>query len=272
MSNLSERFYKTVGRHFVTLSCVQRQPGISEEKALVFSGFLVKAGGFWFYVTAGHILKDIRASLAEGGEFDVWRFDDQTAGNWFQGAAIPYDFDIDSWIVIEDKEVGYDYAAVALDPYYCNLLIAGGAIPVDKVGWDDHVTDYDELALFGIPSETVAYDQNSIIKCQIAIMPLEHTKAPAEAGRKTENRFYARIKDLGNVKDIDGMSGGPVFGLTKVEGKWKYKVIGLQIGWYQSTRTISACPFALLGTALERFVKAAKASVEPRANPVKMAT
>lgn len=261
MRSFSERFFKTVGRHFVTLSCVQRQPGKAEEKALVFSGFLVEAGGVWLYVTAGHILRDIRASLAVGGKFDVWRFDDQTAGNRFKGAAIPYAFDIDRWLVIEDEEVGLDYAAVPLDTIYCLQLKAGGAIPIDKVAWGDHVTDHDQWALVGIPSETVAYDQETIITGRIAVMPLEHAEEPAVAGRKAENQFYARLTDLGNVKDIDGMSGGPVFALKKVEGEWKYKVIGVQSSWYRSARTIAACPFASLGAAIEELVESVKASI-----------
>lgn len=267
MSSLSERFFKTVGRHFVTLSCVQRQPGKDEEKVHVFSGFLVKASGVWFYVTAGHILRDIRESLAVGGEFDIWRLDDQTAGNRFKGAAIPYVFDINRWLVIEDEEIGLDYAAVPLDTFYCRQLKAGGAIPIGKEAWGDHVTEHDQWALVGIPSETVAYYQENIITAGIVVMPLEHAEEPTKAGRKAENQFYARLTDLGNVKDMDGMSGGPVFALKEVEGKWKYKVIGVQSSWYRNARTIAACPFASLGAVLEELVERGKASIEPSADP-----
>jgi len=266
VSSFTERFFRTVGHHFVTLSCVQRPPGEAEEKPLVFSGFLVEAGGVWFYVTAGHILRDIRASLAAGGKFDIWRLDDQTAGNRFKGAAIPYAFDIDKWLVIENEEVGLDYAAVPLDTMYCLQLQAGGAIPIDKVAWGDHVTEHDQLALVGIPSETIAYDQETIITGRIAVMPLEESEEPAVAGRRAENQFYARLKDLGNVKDIDGMSGGPVFALKKVDGEWKYMVIGVQSGWYPTARTIAACPFASLGVALEEGVGAVKASTKASAH------
>jgi hypothetical protein len=251
---------------------VQRQHGGAEEKVLVFSGFLVEGGDVWFYVTAGHILRDIRASLANGGEFDVWRLDDQTAGNRFNGAAIPYAFDIDKWLVIDDEDVGLDYAALPLDTIYRLQLKAGGAIPIDKVAWGDHVTEHDQWALVGIPYETVAYDQENIITGRIAVMPLEPAEEPAVAGRKAENQFYARLTDLGNVKDIGGMSGGPVFALKKVEGEWKYKVIGVQSTWYPSARTIAACPFVSLGASLEELVEAAKAPMEPRANPGQNAT
>lgn len=75
MSSFNAHFFNTVGHHFVSLSCVQRQPGKAGEKVHVISGFLVEACGVWFYVTAGHILRDIRTSLDVGDEFDVWRLD-----------------------------------------------------------------------------------------------------------------------------------------------------------------------------------------------------
>jgi hypothetical protein len=66
---------------------------------------------------------------------------------------------------------------------------------------------------------------------------------------------------LGNIKDIDGMSGGPVFALKKVDGVWKYKVIGVQSGWYPSARIIAACPISSFGVALEEAVESAKAAM-----------
>ena len=258
MSSFSERFFRTVGRHFVTLSCVQRPPGETEEKILVFSGFLVEAGSVWFYVTAGHILRDIQASIKAGGEFDVWRLDDQAAGGQFKGVAIPYAFDIGSWLVIEDEEIGLDFGAVELDGIYRMQLEAGGANPIGKVAWGDHLAEHDHWVLVGIPSETVKYDQETIITGRTVMIPLDHADEPEHAGRKAENKFYARLKNVGDVKEIDGMSGGPVFALKKIEGEWMYSVIGVQSGWYRTTRTIAVCPFSSLGTALEERAKSAK--------------
>ncbi len=259
MSSFSERFFRTVGRHFVSLSCVQRVPGKAEERILVFSGFLVEAGGAWFYVTAGHILRDIQTSLKAGGKFDIWRLDDQTAGNRFKGVAIPYAFDIGNWLVIENKEIGLDYGAVQLDTICCMQLEAGGVIPLGTIAWGDHLTEHDHWVLFGIPSETVVYDQETIITGRTVMIPLDdHADEPALAGRKAKNQFYARLKDMGDVNEMDGMSGGPIFALKKIEGKWLYRVIGVQSGWYRTTRTIAACPFSLLGSALEGGVESAK--------------
>lgn len=50
---------------------------------MVFSDFVVAARDVLFYVTAGHILRDIRKSLNLGGKFDIWRLGDQTARSPF---------------------------------------------------------------------------------------------------------------------------------------------------------------------------------------------
>jgi hypothetical protein len=135
-------------------------------------------------------------------------------------------------------------------------LEAGGAIPISMEAWGDQIADDDQLALIGIPSETVVYDQKTNIKCRIAVIPLDSVEMPPEVGSATDTRFSARLQDLGNVKDIKGMSGGPVFALKKVEGRWEYKLVGVQSGWYPSKRIILVCPFASLGVALESVVAA----------------
>lgn len=118
---------KIFGRHFVSLSCVQIVSN-SEKKICVFSGFVIEIYGAWIYITAGHILRDVRIAFRKGCDFKDWRFDDQTAGvslKEFKGMAIPYDFKVDDWMLIEDEDTGLDYAAVVLDKLTCLGLNAG---------------------------------------------------------------------------------------------------------------------------------------------------
>jgi hypothetical protein len=254
--SLTARFMKSVGRHFVTLSCVRTIPGVEEEKIFVFSGFLIDVKGVWFYVTAGHILRDLRTAIGQGAKFDVWRLGDQTAGSRFNNSAIPYGFDIDRWGVIEDDRRGLDFAVVSLEELYCRQLHAGGAVPIAKDAWGDHVMDHDYWALVGVPSETVTYDGKTLIEAKVVVAPLEPVDPPATAGSKAENQFYGHLKDdsIGMLRNVDGMSGGPVFSVKKVNGTWKYMVIGVQSAWYESSRVIAACPFSSFGAALEDLV------------------
>lgn len=260
MNDLTIRVAQTVGRHFVTLSCVQRLPANLSEKILVFSGFVVDIAGEWFYVTAGHILKDIRLALAAGATFDVWRLDDQTAGNRFNGVAVPYSFDLVDWVVLEDAETALDYAAVHLGGLYRRQLAVGGVAAIANNARSDHVTDHDQWALVGIPSESVAYDGKTVITARVVVAPLIPTDEPALAHDKAQNQFYAKLAEGYErvLNDIDGMSGGPIFTLKKVDGTWMYGVIGVQSGWYRTSKTLAACPFSSFGQALEKVVKEAK--------------
>lgn len=256
MSDLTTRVAKTLGKHFVTLSCIQNPPGDLPPKSLVFSGFLVDILGEWFYVTAGHILRDLRTAIAAGSEFDVWRLDDQTAGNRFSGKAVPYDFNPDDWLVLRDESVGMDYATVHIAPYFRRQLEAGGASAIQKTIWSDHLAAADYWVLVGIPSESVRYDGESAIRARVVVAPLRPSKTPELAASKAENQFFASLLDGSEAffKDADGFSGGPVFALKKVGDKWLYGVIGVQSAWYRSSRTMAICPFTSFGLELEPIV------------------
>ena len=218
MTNFTERVAKSIGRHFVTLSCVQHPPGSEEEHVHVFSGFFIAVKGEWFYLTAGHTLRLVRIALESGSTFDVWRFGDQTAGNRFKDTAIPYAFDIMQWFVLEDPDAGLDYATVDIGGLYRKQLEAGGVTALDRNAWGDHQSEHDHWVLAGIPKETVSYDGKTIISAKFVMAPLASTDAPPHAERRSENKFYARLADDSErfVSDIDGMSGGPVFMLRLV--------------------------------------------------------
>ncbi|WCM78271.1 hypothetical protein M5C94_22660 [Acidovorax sp. GBBC 712] len=74
-----------------------------EKKPLIFSGFLAEVAETWVYVTAGHILRDIRKAIDAGLSFDIWRLGDQTAGHDFKDTGVPFQFELDEWLVIEDE-------------------------------------------------------------------------------------------------------------------------------------------------------------------------
>ncbi len=271
MSNdINERFLGAVGRHFVTLSCMQTPPKLTVEQVVLFSGFVIAVDDVWFYVTAGHILRFIRSTLAAGGKFDIWRLGDQTARGPFKEIGIPFDFVVDQWLEIEDESVGLDYTAIPLRDLYRQALERGGVLPIEKHAWGDYVTEYDQWVLVGVPAETVTHDGYRLITAKVVSVALEEAETPEGAGSKAENQFYGRLKDGSEavVENVEGMSGGPIFATKRIDNTLKYKVIGIQSGWYRSIRTITACPFSSFGLALEDAVRIARgenATAQPSA-------
>lgn len=224
------------------------------KQAHIISGFLIDVSGLWIFVTAGHIIRDIRTAINAGSTFDIWRLDDQTARQRNEMPAIPYDFDIDNWLVIEDETIGFDYAAIPLDEYYIRHIHAGGGEPITRDTWGDHDLDRDHWALIGIPSESVKYDGKTTLLARFAVIPLEQTDPPTHTEERALFQFYAQITDMGNVTDLDGMSGGPIFSLKKTEDTWIYHVIGVQSGWYKTPKITAACPIRTFCDGLEEII------------------
>lgn len=263
-ANINEIFLRAAGKHFVTLSCMQTPPGTTQDHPVLFSGFVIAVDEVWFYVTAGHVPRWIQRSIEAGGKFDRWRLGDQTARGPFGEIGIPIDFVPEHWLILEDDTVGLDYAAVPLRDLYRQALERGGTIPIRKDAWGDHVTEYDQWVLVGVPTETVSHDGGSLITAKVVSVAVEETETPKGAGDKAENQFYARLIDGSDavVRNVEGMSGGPVFATKRANGNLKYKVIGIQSAWYRDTRTIAACPFSSLGLGLENAVAIAKKDAE----------
>jgi hypothetical protein len=172
----------------------------------------------------------------------------------------------DRLLVLEDANVGLDYATVHLGGLYRQQLEVGGVTAIAKNAWSDHLVEHDQWALVGIPSETVSYDGRTTLTAKFVMAPLLPADAPSLAGQKSQNRFYARLADGSEqlMKDVDGMSGGPVFMLKCVDNIWKYNVIGVQSAWYRDSRILAICPFAAFGYELESIVE--KALSEPGSN------
>ncbi len=234
-------------------------PNSMEEVAKLFSGFVIAIDDVWFYVTAGHVPRAVQAGMEAGGQFDVWRLGDQAARGPFSHG-IPFDFDFDQWIVLDEQAIGLDYAALPLRNLFREALERGKVVPLTKNAWGDHVTEHDQWVLVGVPAESVAHDGDSILTARVVGVALTTTDPPDGADAKAENQFYARLTDASDkvLKNVEGMSGGPIFATKKDEDDIKYTVIGIQSAWYKSDRIIAACPFSSLALGLEEAVTQAR--------------
>ncbi len=220
MDDFTTRVAHSIGRHFVTLSCVQHIPEKNEMKTHIFSGFIVTIEDEWFYITAGHILRRIQQAIAAGSTFDIWRLGDQTAGKRTDNHAVPYAFELERWLVLEDETTGLDYATMHIGGLYRQQLEAGGVTAIARNAWGDHVTEHDYWVLAGIPSETVSYDGKTKITARFVMTRVTPESAPLIAEQKAQNQFYARLLNGSEqvVNDVDGMSGGPLFMLKNIDG------------------------------------------------------
>lgn len=265
MGDLIEHFKASAGRHFVTLSCVQTLPN-GTEIAHVFSGFIAEVSGAWVFVTAGHVLRRFDEATAAGSTFSVWRLGDQTAAmGRFQDTAVPFEFSKDEWLVIEREDVGLDYAVIGLHDHFRRQLEAGGVTALDKTAWAQPTQSGDtQWALMGVPSESVRYDGKTILTARFVVVRVFPTNPPEGVGERSANQIYARLMDGSEavVSNADGLSGGPIFAVTKADGDWKYSVIGVQSAWYRGQRLIAFCPWITFARELEKEVELARHPID----------
>lgn len=119
--------------------------------------------------------------------------------------------------------------------------------------WGNHVQNTSQWALVGIPSESVSRIGTGTINGRLVFTPLSACEPPKGAGQRADNQFFARVTDnAGSIfQDADGLSGSPVFAIRPVEGVWRYKVIGVQSGWYRSLGILAICPVESFAHSLQ---------------------
>ena len=67
--------------------------------------------------------------------------------------------------------------------------------------------------------------------------------------------FYGRAVLDTKITNIEGMSGGPIFGFYKNEkNELRYWLIALQSTWLKNAHIIKACPTRLQGFFLEKMM------------------
>lgn len=257
MANLNERVMKSTGRHLVTLSYVVKTPADEEEHLELISGFIIEIHGIWFYVTAGHVLTKIDELMTIGAKFDVWRLSDYTAGGNLKNMGIPIHFDFSSWLILHDELIGLDVAVLPLEDLYRRNLEAGNTVPVPDGAWavEDVADAY--WALVGVPYESVTYDGNTQISARAVMVVLEPVSQSEIPGDTKPEKFYGRLIEGSDsvVACVEGMSGGPVFAFRKSPEDWEYVLVGVQSGWYPSSRIVTVFRFSEFAYALKQALE-----------------
>lgn len=255
MPDLSQAFLAAAGRHFLAWSLWRRRLGAKEvdQDPIVISCFVVIVEGVWFLVTAGHVIRDIRQAIADGCSFENGKLGDSWAAKRFPGASYPHGFMDDHWDVAFNEDNGLDYAVSFLSELTVGNLNAAGVLPItEEICKAPPFSHMSPWLMVGIPRETVVQLRPRSVWGGLTMIPLEPVDSPPAPYEKRPRHFYGKIRDRTidgkpGVQDIDGMSGGPVFGVTSLgDGTIQYWALGVQSQWYDKTRVVAFCPLAAL--------------------------
>ncbi|HTQ39188.1 MAG TPA: hypothetical protein VMJ32_09165, partial [Pirellulales bacterium] len=231
----ADRLLDTLCQHLISLSWIDSgkessDPGSSDDlKAFSVSAFVISVRNIWFLVTAGHIINDIESRRQNGRKIISARLIDGI-GSSKSFPSIPFDLDnCHCWSIYEQ---GLDYALIPLLPLYTKQLIAGGVQALDEGAWREVPNDLNGYFLIGFPTQvqTIRIDgngQSGIVNVELntPLLQVFPVYDPPEELKKVNDRFYAKVPVIQGeaggrhsmLTDIDGMSGGPLFGVKQVD-------------------------------------------------------
>lgn len=254
--------HHNAGRHFVVLQYRLRKD--KEVHNLFVSCFLVELAGTWFLITAGHWLKHeetgLERFLADGYRIDKVFLVDAFAGH--TGSPLPFSFDVADWLTIYDDADGFDFAALPVHAFHRLGLESANvsAIELRATGPAEFHAD-SQLALVGVPAES--FDKKGADTAMklvlVPLTPYEGDAFPAKGDSILAQMPINPTDAMHRVQDVAGMSGGPVFRIVTEAGKQKkYWLVGIQSGWYSTSRVVRFCPIDAFVAALKEVLEESK--------------
>jgi len=239
----SGAFLPQAARHFLILGFKVQAP----ERAAVGefrSCFVVEVEGNWVLITAGHVIEGLCKYLDAGYSLSSFELHDKLTGHNFpHGVIFPFDPRECGWI----KQDWGDFAAWLLEPLTIAALKAGGVQPIAQQAWgDDPIDGYDHLLLIGVPAEACRHVAGKHFQVKATLIPLKLCTTPTSTVEPLHpNMRAARMIQRSDglaVGDLDGMSGGPIFGVRDTDKGSVYFVAGIQSGWLPESRIVLFFP------------------------------
>jgi hypothetical protein len=208
-----------------------------------------------FYLTAGHILKNLEAVI-ESSSLKIERsvLADMFGAAPMTSVPIPFEFLNEPRLYIDHK--GYDLGAICLREYYQNLLAANGIVPIEEANWKAAIPqEMDFYVVMGLPEHgtKAELDSNGRLQVQPTIAILNRVNRPVGALEEVDiDRFYGEMLEFPPFCDMKGFSGGPIFGVS-TSAPMQYWIIGMQTSWIPQ-KTIVGVPIATIGSFIENFM------------------
>jgi hypothetical protein len=232
-----------LSRHFVGLAFhYQSRKGLQWTQDPHFemnSGFILEHNDRWFLATAGHVVHDWNTWIKN----DERRIISQSLAYGLHSVetanAIPFDFFQRQSRFADEEHRDLDYALVLLTDDDVEQLLAQEIQPLTINSSRTCFDSFEGFCVIGLPGE---FSKSSEISgfghAKLTLIPLCRENPKPVAGGYWN--LTARVTDMGSQKQIDGMSGGPVFGFWTENGETKYEVVAIQSRWAEKTARILA--------------------------------
>ncbi len=230
----------------------------TEECFFALPGFIMIVRGRWYLVTAGHSIQELEEQLAR----DKYRMTNCGLAACFgsKGPAeqtIPFDFKVSAKLYINDAAAGLDFAMLMLTEEQTGALGNNGIRPISQENWSQQRVDSCEIfALLGLPhclvrdrERLVPYGDRVAGVVNPVLVPVKRIELPADEMPESAYPWFVGVVGASaGLPDIEGMSGGPIFGFFKgADERWQYWIVAMQSRWNDERRITFACPVPVIG-------------------------
>ena len=251
-----------LGRHLVALCVTFREKDKPDERPIfrAYAGTLIYIEGRNFFLTAGHILSELRDVLQD----DRIEVLNAVLGDTFGPAPkskipIPFVLKREDMFFIDDDDEGLDFGVVMLNSYYVGLLAANGSVALVEENWiHQHKICFDGYLMLGLPAEYTsdrvnADGEGSVSATLISVARLE--KPPEGITETRHPRFVGQLGANFPLQSVRGRVAGLSWDLTLKNlsdiGSLRFKALG-----FAHRRLAFACPLPTLASLMTGWARA----------------
>ncbi len=216
----------------------------------IVSGFLVKVLGVPLFITAGHCLESLDKLLEDPNINNLSvEFVDQLGKEPKYRHAIPYTAHPDYRAHV-GNETSLDMGIIPLPVSLQLQLERSNRDYIFEQGWTNSLKElkddgYEDFILLGIPSDSIAPSVEGRLNFEYRAFKIEmlEEKPDGFISNTSADRYYAKIIGVDDLPNVNGMSGGPVFAVKKLNNEqWAFHLVGIQSGQGSQSKVISICP------------------------------
>jgi hypothetical protein len=212
-----------------------------------FSGTLLRVGERAYFLTAGHILRNLYEGIENGVQIHGSLLVDSFGPNPVSHEPFPFDLPNEPHFYIDEPEQGLDFGVISLRKYYIRLLEANRLAFIDEQNFRAVPAEFDAYFMLGFPQELSSekVSESGTAKFEPVMISIQKKEAlPEDTTSSLNPQFVGKI-DPDFLETIHGMSGGPIVGYKKGPSD-RYWIIALQSAWFRNRREVVGCPLNVL--------------------------
>jgi hypothetical protein len=198
----------------------------------------------------------------DAGKLERFRFMD-SFGFCNDFLPVPFDYEGAWRFCVPEKSDGLDFGAVEVAPFYLRLLEANGVKVVRENDWRtaDYLA-YPNYIMLGLPDDSIERSKTHrpagySVRGKPIPSLIWNRQCPVPLASETAfPRLAGALGPNWPVGDVEGMSGGPIFGAN---GPGRLTVVAVQSAWVPANRITLGCPVSVFAPMIEERIAARRA-------------